>query len=68
MSTWDNAPKNSRAVFEHLKVLAKRMRTESYGEIATAIGLADAREIAPISLRYPLGLIRDNICRPGGLP
>ncbi len=32
------ALKNSQAVFEHLKVLAKRMRVESYGEIAAAIG------------------------------
>jgi len=68
MSIWDNAPKNSRAVFEHLKSLAKRMRTESYGEIARAIGTKEAREIAPVSLNYPLGFIRDKICRPRGLP
>ena len=68
MSIWDNAPKNSRAVFEHLKLLARRMRTESYSEIARAIGLDEDREIAPVSLRYPLGFIRDNICRPRGLP
>lgn len=68
MSVWDNAPKNSRAVFEHLKILAKKMRVESYGEIATAIGKAEGREIAPVSLNYPLGFIRDQICRPRGLP
>jgi hypothetical protein len=68
MSIWSDAPKNSRQVFEYLKLLAVRMRTESYGEIASAIGLQEAREVAPISLRYPLGFIRDMICRPRGLP
>ena len=68
MSIWDKAPKNSRAVFEHLKVLAERMRVESYGEIAEAIGEKEDREIAPVSLNYPLGFIRDKICRPRGLP
>ena len=68
MSIWDEAPKNSRAVFEHLKILAKRMRVESYGEIAEAIGKQEDREIAPVSLNYPLGFIRDKICRPRGLP
>ncbi len=68
MSIWDEAPKNSRAVFEHLKVLAKRMRVESYGEIAADIGDKEDREIAPVSLNYPLGFIRDQICRPRGLP
>jgi len=68
MSIWDGAPKNSRAVFEHLKVLAKRMRVESYGEIAEAIGESENRDIAPVSLNYPLGFIRDKICGPRGLP
>lgn len=68
MSIWTDAPKNSRQVFEYLKTLAARMRTESYGEIASAIGLEESREIAPVSLRYPLGFIRDRICRPRGLP
>lgn len=68
MSIWDNAPKNSRAVFEHLKWLAMRMRVESYGEIASTIGKAESREIAPVSLSHPLGFIRDQICRPRGLP
>ena len=31
MSIWNNAPKNSLAVFAHLKNLARCMRTESYG-------------------------------------
>src|SRR5215207_4391361 len=68
MSIWDNAPKNSRAVFEHLKLLAAQMRVESYGEIAAAIGTAETRVIAPVSLSHPLGFIRDKICRPRGLP
>jgi hypothetical protein len=67
-SIWDEAPKNSRAVFEHLKLLAKRMRVATYGEIALAIGEREDREIAPVSLNYPLGFIRDNICRERGLP
>jgi hypothetical protein len=68
MSVWNNAPKNSQAVFEHLKVLAKRMRVETYGEIAGAIGESEGREIAPVSLSKPLGFIRDKICRPQSLP
>ena len=68
MSAWDVAPKNSKLVFEHLKQLAGRMRVESYGEIAAAIGEAEGREIAPLSLSKPLGFIRDKICRPQGLP
>lgn len=68
MSIWDSAPKNSQAVFEHLKQLARRMRVETYGEIAAAIGDAEGREIAPVSLSKPLGFIRDKICRPQGLP
>lgn len=67
-SIWDEAPKNSRAVFEHLKLLAKQMRVATYGEIAAAIGEKEGREIAPVSLNYPLGFIRDNICRERGLP
>jgi hypothetical protein len=68
MSLWDGAPKNSRAVFLHLQSLATRMRVESYGEIAAAIGKREGREIAPISLNHPLGFIRDEICRQRGLP
>ena len=40
----------------------------TYGEIAEAIGLAESREIAPVSLNRPLGFLRDKICRPQGLP
>lgn len=67
-SIWDNAPRNSQAVYEHLKRLAKQMRVESYGEIAAVIGASEGREIAPISLSRPLGFIRDRICRAQGLP
>ena len=67
-SIWTDAPKNSEAVFRHLVSLAEMMRVESYGEIAGAIGEAEGRVIAPVSLRYPLGFIRDHICREKGLP
>jgi alkylated DNA nucleotide flippase Atl1 len=68
MSIWEEAPKNSRAVFEYLKHLAKKMRVETYGEIAAAIGKQEGREIAPISMNRSLLFIRDRICRPKGLP
>jgi hypothetical protein len=68
MSIWDDAPANSERVFEHLKWLAERMRTASYGEIAAAVGAEVGHEIAPVSLRFPLGFIRDHVCRPRGLP
>lgn len=68
MSIWDEAPKNSRSLFEYLKEMAKKMRVESYGEIAKAIGDKENREIAPVGLGDPLGFIRDQICRPRSLP
>ncbi len=37
----------------HLTSLAEHMRVESYGEIASAIGIEEEREIAPVSLSYP---------------
>jgi hypothetical protein len=67
-STWSNAPKNTEVVFRHLKKLAAQMRTATYGEVAEAIGSAEKRVIAPISLSQPLAFIRDEICRPRGLP
>lgn len=54
-------------VFEHLKMLTQRMRVETYGEITAAIGKKEGWKIAPLSLKYPLGFIRDKICRPRGL-
>lgn len=68
MSIWNGAPKNSQAVYEHLTTLARRMRVETYGEIAQAIGSREDRKIAPVSLSHPLGFIRDQICRTRGLP
>lgn len=68
MSIWDNAPKNSEVLWEHLTKLARLMRVETYGEIAESIGQIEGREIAPISLGNPLGFIRDNICLRQGLP
>ena len=45
------------------------MRVETYGQIAKAIiEEKEERRIAPLSIRYPLGFIRDEICRPRGLP
>ena len=68
MSIWTDAPKNTRQVFEYLKTRAARMRTESYGEIAAAIGLEEWREAPAVTLHAPLIFIRDRICRPRGLP
>ena len=68
MSLWDDAPKNSRELFDYLVVLAGKMRTESYGEIAEGLGSRVGRRIAPLSLRRPLGFIRDKICREKGIP
>src|SRR5687768_14452863 len=56
------APARAREVFEHLKKCARQMRTVSYGELANVTGLA------PIGMGYPLGYIRDEICRKRGLP
>jgi hypothetical protein len=68
MSIWKDAPKNSREVFQYLKLLAEQMRVETYGEIASAVGKKHGRKIAAIGLSYPLGFIRDRICRPRSLP
>jgi hypothetical protein len=68
MSVWDSAPKNSEALWNHLVKSAAKMRVETYGEIAAAIGSREGREIAPVSLGYPLGFIRDEICLKRGLP
>jgi len=68
MSAWDGAPKNTEALYKHLTMLARRMRVETYGEIAAALGQEAGHEIAPVSLGSPLGFIRDNICLKRGLP
>lgn len=67
-SKWKKRPKNTEAVFEYLKECARWMRVETYGEIAEAIGAAENRVIAPISLKSPLGYIRDEVCVARGLP
>ena len=68
MSVWDDAPRNSRELFDYLVVLASKMRTESYGEIARGLESKLGRRIAPLSLGRPLGFIRDKICREHGIP
>ncbi|MDY0088464.1 MAG: hypothetical protein RBS78_07955 [Coriobacteriia bacterium] len=68
MSTWDAAPKNSELLWSHLIDLASKMRVESYGEVAAAIGAHEGRTIAPVSLTRPLGFIRDEICLARGYP
>lgn len=69
MPMWENAPANSEAAFEVLKECAKYMRTISYEDLGSEIGRkhGDAGP-APVSLRFPLGFIRDEICRRKGLP
>jgi hypothetical protein len=44
------------------------MRVVTYGEVASAIGEDEDRELAPVSLSFPLGFIRDKICREHRLP
>lgn len=68
MSIWDSAPKNSEALWDHLIDLASKMRVETYGEVAAAIGAREGRTIAPVSLARPLGFIRDEICLTEGYP
>lgn len=51
-------PKNTREVLAVLKRRAHDMRTIAYGDLAQEVGLPDGR-----SIRYPLGYIRDEICR-----
>jgi hypothetical protein len=67
-SLWTDAPKNSQQVFTHLVNFARKMRVVTYGEVASAIGDDEERELAPVSLSYPLGFIRDKICIARGLP
>ena len=55
-------PAQTEEVFEYLKKAAREMRTVTCGEIAADTGLA-----AP-GTGYPLGYIRDEVCRARGLP
>ena len=62
MTEWDNPPAKTQEVFEFLKKCAKHMRTVTYGEIASEVG------IAAVGIGYQLGYIRDVICIGRGLP
>ena len=56
-------PKNTDEVLNVLKRCARNMHTITYGDLAQEVGLPDAR-----SIRYPLGYIRDEICRAHNRP
>jgi|ADurb_Met_02_Slu_FD_contig_41_926536_length_679_multi_1_in_0_out_0_2 hypothetical protein len=62
MTSETKIPAKTKEVFEYLKACAAQMRTVNYGEIAESVGLP------AIGLAYPLGYIRDHICRERGLP
>lgn len=69
MRIWDDAPKNSKEAFEALKRCAAYMYTITYEDLAKEIGrLRGDSGPAPVSLNLPLGFIRDQVCRPRGLP
>ncbi len=69
MSIWDDAPANSKAVYDYLMQLAGEMRTITYGEIGAEIGRREGRApVAAQSLNRPLRFIRDEVCRKNGLP
>src|SRR5262249_42647441 len=55
-------PAKTEAVFEYIKQCAKDMRTVKYKEVADEVGLT------AIGMAYPLGYIRDHICRNRRLP
>jgi hypothetical protein len=59
---WTYVPAQTEEVFEYLKRAAREMRTVTYGEIAADTGLA-----AP-GTGFPLGYVRDEVCRARGLP
>ena len=58
-----NMPANTPRVLEFLKLCARDMRTVTYGEVAAHVGLTFTPAIIPC-----LNHIRDQICRPRGLP
>ena len=57
-----NVPKNTEAVLKLLKQCARDMRTVTYGDIAEQCGGT------AVGAGYPIGYIRDEICRKNGLP
>lgn len=63
MSTWDEAPKSTQAVFDCVKVAAREMCTMACAKIAEAIGGTETRAPAPVSLTKALGYVRDHIRR-----
>ena len=62
MSDTVRIPAKTAEVLEVLKQCAKDMRTITYGEIAEQCGLAGP------GTGYPLGYIRDQVCRANGHP
>ena len=57
-------PAKTDAVFFELVKAARQMRTVTYPELAKSAGLAESG----VGMGYPLGYIRDAVCRPRGLP
>lgn len=55
-------PKNTEAVLAVLKQCARDMRTITYGEIAQRCGGT------AMGVGYPIGYVRDEICRKYGRP
>jgi hypothetical protein len=63
MSTWNDAPKNTQAILDSLKVAARDMCSSTCAKIADAIGAAEKRTAAPVGLSKALGYVRDHIRR-----
>ena len=59
---WSYVPAKTEEVFEYLKKAAREMRTVTYIELAEAVGLA------AVGIGFPLGYIRDEVCRARKLP
>ena len=55
-------PKGTDTVYAELVKAARDMRTVTYGALAKTAGLAQP------GIGSPLGYIRDEVCRPRGLP
>lgn len=55
-------PKGTDVVYAELVKAAREMRTVTYEALAAAAKLAKP------GVRVPLGYIRDEVCRPRGLP
>ena len=57
-------PAKTDEVFSELVKAAQGMRTVTYRALAKSAGLAESG----VGIGYPLGYIRDAVCRPRGLP